>query len=86
MNYLNKNITLDDAYNYLVYSIITNKEHLNEYLTIDEGIENRILKQIPLSNNWHELVMNIKTKRYTYNKINRMLIHLLLNIRKEEMC
>ena len=28
--------------------------------------------------------MNIKTKRYTYNKINRMLIHLLLNIKKED--
>lgn len=84
LKYLNKKATLDNAYNYLIYNIINNKKHLNEYLTIDEGIENRILKQIPISNNWHELVMNIKTKRYTYNKINRMLIHLLLNIKKED--
>ena len=28
--------------------------------------------------------MNIKTKRYTYNKINRMLIHILLDISKED--
>ena len=28
--------------------------------------------------------MNIKTKRYTYNKINRMLIHILLDIKKED--
>ena len=28
--------------------------------------------------------MNIKTKRYTYNKINRMLIHILLGITKED--
>ena len=27
--------------------------------------------------------MNIKTKRYTYNKINRMLLHILLDIKKE---
>ena len=26
--------------------------------------------------------MNIKTKRYTYNKINRMLLHILLGITK----
>ncbi len=84
LKYINHKVTLDNAYHYLIYNIMNNQEHLNEYLTIDEGIENRILKQIPLSNNWHELVMNIKTKRYTYNKINRMLIHLLLNIRKED--
>ena len=79
LKYLNKKANIDNAYNYLIYNIINNKKHLNEYLTIDEGIENRILKQIPISNNWHELVMNIKTKRYTYNKINRMLIHLLFD-------
>ena len=84
LKYLNKKANINNAYNYLIYNIINNKKHLNEYLTIDEGIENRILKQIPISNNWHELVMNIKTKRYTYNKINRMLTHLLLNIKKED--
>jgi len=82
--YLNKNITLENAYNYLVYAIINNQEHLNEYLTVDEGIENRILKQLPKSHNWNSLVMNLKTKRYTYNKINRMLIHILLGIKKTD--
>ena len=84
LEYISHKASLDNAYYYLIYNVINNKDHLNEYLTIDEGIENRIIKQIPLSNNWHELVMNIKTKRYTYNKINRMLIHLLLNIKKED--
>ena len=37
-----------------------------------------------ISNSWEELVMNIKTKRYTYNKINRMLIHILLGIKKTD--
>ena len=84
LKYLNKSISLDMAYNYLLYNIINNKEKLNEYLTVDEGIENRLLKQINISNNWNELVMNIKTKRYTYNKINRMLMHILLDIKKED--
>lgn len=82
--YLYKNITIDNAFNYLKYNIINNKDNLNTYLTIDEGIENRIIKNINKSNNWEELINNLKTKRYTYNKLNRMLIHLLLNIKKED--
>ena len=80
--YLNKDITLENAFNLLRYSILINKDNLNDILTIDEGIENRILKQINRSKNYQELVMNIKTKRYTYNKINRMLIHILLGYKK----
>ena len=84
LNYLNKNVSLDDALGYLKYNILNNKEHLNEFLMVDEGIENRIVKEITNANNWKELVMSIKTKRYTYNKINRMLIAILLNIKKND--
>ena len=82
--YINKDINIDKSYNYLLYNIINNIDNLNEYLSVDEGIENRILKQINLSNNYQELVMKIKTKRYTYNKIKRMLLHILLDIKKED--
>ena len=84
LEYINNKANLNNAYTYLQYNIINNKDHLDEYLTIDEGIENRIIKQAASSHNWQELVMNIKTKRYTYNKINRMLMHILLNIKKED--
>ena len=84
LKYINNDITIDKAYNYLLYNIINNKTHLNEYLMVDEGIENRILKSINKSHNFNDLIMNIKTKRYTYNKINRMLIAILLNIKKED--
>ena len=82
-NYLYSNLSIEKAYNLLKYKIITDK-NLNKYLTVDEGIENRLLKYLPKSSTWEELVMNIKTKRYTYNKINRMLIHILLGITKED--
>ena len=84
LHYLNQNATFDNAYKFLVYSIINNRNNLDQYLTIDEGIENRILKYINEVDNWHDLVMKIKTKRYTYNKINRMLIHILLGIKKDD--
>lgn len=83
-NYLSKKITLQDAYSLLIYKIINNRDNLDEYLDVDEGIENRLLDKLIGSNTWDELIMNIKTKRYTYNKINRMFLHILLNIRKRD--
>ena len=82
--YLYQNISINNAFNLLKYKIINEKNNLNKYLTVDEGIENRILKYINKSNTWEDLVMNIKTKRYTYNKINRMLLHILLGITKKD--
>lgn len=82
--YLYRNISINNAYKLLKYKIINELNTLNQYLTVDEGIEHRIIKYINKSNTWQELVMNIKTKRYTYNKINRMLLHILLGIKKED--
>ncbi len=81
--YLNKNISNESFFPYLKYKIIST-EDLSIYQTVEEGIENRIKKEIFNSNSWNELVENIKTKRYTYNKINRMLIHILTSFTKEE--
>lgn len=67
----------------LKYKIIT-ENNLEKYLTVDEGIENRIKKEILKSNNLEELINNIKTKRYTYNRIKRMLIHILIGLLKED--
>lgn len=84
IKYINKDISINNAYPYLLYNLMINKDKLDEYLLVDEGIHNRILKSINKSNNWEELVMNIKTKRYTYNKIKRLLIQILLDIKKED--
>lgn len=81
--YLYQNLSNENYFPYLKYKILTTKD-LSIYQTVDEGIENRIKKYIYKSNNWEELVKNIKTKRYTYNKINRMLIHILTSFTKEE--
>lgn len=72
----------ENGYLLLKYNISNNENRLYEYLTVDEGIENRILKYYKDCDNWCELVNLIKTRRYTYNKVNRMLMHILLNIKK----
>ena len=71
-------------FNYLKYKIISEGKNINKYLTVDEGIENRILKVINECNSTEELINKIKTKRYTYNKISRMLTHILCSLTKEE--
>lgn len=81
--YLYKNLTLENYFPYLKYKIIS-EDDLSIYQTVDEGIENRLKKEIPNTNSWQELIEKVKTKRYTYNKINRMLVHILTSFTKEE--
>ena len=78
----NKNIA-SKYFEYLKYKIVSEKD-LNIYLDVDEGLSTRIKKSINISNNLEELIQNIKTKRYTYNKISRMLCHILCSFTKEE--
>ena len=73
----------DDYFPFLKYKI-NSTDDLSIYQTVDEGIESRIKKYINESKTWEELVQNIKNKRYTYNKINRMLTHILCNFTKEK--
>lgn len=81
--YLYKELTIENYFPYLKYKIISEKD-LSIYQTVDEGIENRLKKEIINTNSWQELVIKLKTKRYTYNKINRMLVHILTSFTKEE--
>lgn len=77
-------VDMNKYFNYLKYKIVTEESNINKYQTVDEGIENRIIKEINSSNTYEELIQNIKTKRYTYNKISRMLLHILTSFTKEE--
>ncbi len=78
-----KNISLEVLFPYLKAKIITEHD-LSRYLDVDEGINNRLKKVIANSNNLSEFIANIKSKRYTYNKIRRMLIHILVGFTKED--
>lgn len=96
-NRLNKNISINNFINYeenilyknidifplLKYKIISDN-NLEEYQTVDEGIEGRINKYINNSYSLEDFINKIKTKRYTYNKINRMFIHILTSFKKED--
>ena len=78
-----QNISLNDFFNIIKYKIITEKD-LSIYLDVDEGIENRLKKVINECNNINDLIEKTKSKRYTYNKIRRMLIHILIGFTKKD--
>lgn len=72
----------DDYFNLLKYKIITEKD-LNIYQTVDEGLGDKIKKVINEVNSYDELIEKLKSKRYTYNKISRMLLHILVGFTKD---
>ncbi len=74
---------LDDYFDLLKYKIIST-EDLSVYQTVDEGIENKIKKNILRAHNIEELIQLVKSKRYTYNKLKRMFLHILCGFTKEE--
>lgn len=64
--------------------IINHLDCLNIFQTVDEGLESTIRKNIYYCNNLASLISVLKSKRFTYNKIHRMFIHILTHFTKEE--
>ncbi|MBO5375659.1 MAG: nucleotidyltransferase [Bacilli bacterium] len=84
IHFINNEILEQKYFELLKYRIISEHSNISKYQTVDEGIENRIIKYINKANTLEELVELIKTKRYTHSKIKRMLIHILCSFTKEE--
>lgn len=61
----------------------TEKE-LEDILEVTEGLENRFKKYVYETNDIYEFIKLVKTKRFTETKIQRILIHILLNMTKTE--
>lgn len=81
IEYLN-DFSLDSFFKVIQHEIIVNN-NLDDYLGVDEGIENKLKKNILNVSNIDELIKSVKSKRYTYNKLKRMLVHILLKVKKD---
>lgn len=77
-----ENLSLNSLFPFIKYKIMTDSD-LSRYLTVDEGIENRLKEKINEAKNVEDFINSIKTKRYTYNKICRMLIHILVGVPRD---
>ncbi|MFA6074551.1 MAG: nucleotidyltransferase [Negativicutes bacterium] len=71
---------LEDFWEIVSYRLRTfTALEIAERFEISEGLENRFTKCVNNSSSMTELLYNVKSKRYTYTRLQRILIHLLLD-------
>ena len=75
----------EDMFKYIKYKLFTNEKSLLNLPDISEGLENKILKEVLNSNSLNELILNSKSKRYTYTRINRILAQSFLNLEEFDL-
>lgn len=80
--YINK-IDYDKYFNLVKYQIISSI-NLSDYLGVDEGIENKLKKVINDAKDINDLILKVKSKRYSYNRIQRMLLHIVCKNMKKD--
>lgn len=78
-------IDMMDFYPYLQYILWKPVRPLTDYLDISEDLANRIYSVYRPEYNYQQLVAAIINKQYTYTRIFRALLHILLDIRKTDM-
>lgn len=84
--YQNECYFLKDYFPYLKYCLLTTtKEELKHIHLVDEGLENTMLHAITYSHSMEEFINRLLSKRYTLPRIQRMIIHVLMNNQKDEM-
>ncbi|MCU9595046.1 nucleotidyltransferase [Caldibacillus thermolactis] len=76
----------ENLWPYLKYRILQSEpEELKEIYEIEEGLENRFIRFAKDSITFHEFMEKVKTKRYTWTRLQRACVHLLTNSRKTMM-
>lgn len=76
----------NDFENLIFYKIRSmSLKELSEIHDVTEGLENRIKEKALVAESLEELILAIKTKRYTYTRIQRILFKALLNIKKTDV-
>ena len=66
----------EDMYNFIKYRLLTNCINFNNIFEVKEGIDNKFLKEVYHSTSYEDLIFRVKSKRYTYTKISRLLSQL----------
>ena len=76
-----------DSFQQSILAILrrTSSEDISRIHGVIEGLENRIKKASLKSHNAEQLINSIKTRRYTRTKIQRIILHLMMNLSKEDI-
>ncbi|MEK3989457.1 nucleotidyltransferase [Robertmurraya sp. FSL R5-0851] len=70
----------------LQYRLLTTDQNdLAKIYEVEEGIENRILQLVEKASSFSEFMTLLKTKRYTWTRLQRLCVHILTNTSKEQI-
>ncbi len=85
--YQNTVVTSEQSlYPYILYKLWSEDVNsLKNISEISEGLENRIIQSSIHSTDYNDLIDKIKTKRYTRTRIQRALLNIVLNLKKEDI-
>ncbi|MGG3562029.1 nucleotidyltransferase [Neobacillus rhizosphaerae] len=76
----------ENYWSYLQFRLIhSNGEELREIYEMEEGLENRLQAAAIESESFQQFMQKIKTKRYTWTRLQRLCVHILTNAKKIEM-
>ena len=79
-------ITLDSYRQYILATLRRmSLENISRIQGVTEGLENRIKKASLKSYTVEQLINSIKTRRYTRTKIQRIILHLMMNLSKKDV-
>ena len=70
----------------LKYAILRHTpKQLTAYADVQEGLENALIKHAKASDSYQEFMTGLKSKRYTWTRLQRMLSHIYTGITKEQL-
>ncbi|MED4202697.1 nucleotidyltransferase, partial [Neobacillus mesonae] len=76
----------ENYWDLLQYKLITSSaDELKNIYEMEEGLENRLVDAALTSADFKEYMDNIKTKRYTWTRLQRLSVHVLTNAKKTDM-
>ncbi|MGG7057537.1 nucleotidyltransferase [Clostridium nigeriense] len=70
----------EEIYKYVKYKLLTNCVNFNNLFDAKEGLDNKFLKEIYFSSSYEDLIFRVKSKRYTYTKISRLITQIFLSL------
>ena len=75
----------DNLFNLVRYALLNlSPDEIDEFPQGGEGIGAKLLEAIRTSNSINDLIMVAKSKRYTYTRISRLLMQILLGIKRKD--
>ncbi|SDJ74514.1 nucleotidyltransferase [Sediminibacillus albus] len=76
--------TWENYFSILQYRVLTmSLQELREIHGVDEGLEYRLKTTAPQAGDFTSWMKALKTKRYTWTRLQRIFVHLLINNKKE---